>query len=93
MSTKTQKWDRVRFRANLGDYRPVIWPPLGPYWCSGEGDGYSIVVAYIPHGSTDEDLKKYWPEAKEIDRMNENTDLTFSDRFAEPDWWKKLQAK
>jgi hypothetical protein len=90
---KTKSWDRIRFRANEDDYRPVIWPPIGPYWCSGQGNGYSIVVAYMPHGSTDADLKKYWPEASEIDRMSEGTTLTFSDRFAEPDWWKKLQAK
>lgn len=89
--TKTQKWDRIRFHANEEDYRPVIWPTLGPYWCSGEGDGYSIVVAYFPHGATNEEIKKYWPEATEIDRMQTNVPLTFSDRFAKPDWWKEME--
>lgn len=37
------KWERHRFHANEDDYRSVIWPPLGPYWCSGYGDGYSTV--------------------------------------------------
>lgn len=83
-----QSWDRIRFHANAGDYRPVKWPPKGPYWCSGEGNDYSIVVAYVPCGFTDDEIKKFWPEASEIDRMQTNTDLTFSDRFKKPDWWK-----
>jgi len=86
---KTRTWDRIRFQANLEDYRPVIWPPLGPYWCSGEGEDYSIVVAYFPAGTDDKVIKKYWPEAAQIDRMNEGVPLTFSDRFAKPDWWKE----
>jgi hypothetical protein len=84
-----KKWDRVRFHANEDDWRPVIWPPIGPYWCSGSGDNYAVIVAYFPTGSTDEDIKKYWPEASNIDRMQENVDISFSDRFAKPDWWKE----
>lgn len=81
------KWDRIRFEANLDDYRCVPWPPLGPYWCSGFNDKHSIVVAYVPAGTTDAQLKKYWPEIREVDRMQENTSLTFTDRFPQPDWW------
>lgn len=83
------KWDRIRFHANPEDYRPVTWPPAGPYWCSGEGDGYSVVVAYMPHGTTDEQLREFWPEASNIDRMQENVDITYSSRFAKPTWWKE----
>lgn len=82
-----KSWDRIRFRANLNDYRAVIWPPLGPYWCSGSGDDYSIIVAYLPHKSSDGTIRKYWPEAKEIDRMQTDVQIEFSDRFAKPDWW------
>ena len=87
MKAKNDTFDRIRFRANADDYRSVIWPPLAPYWCSGEGDGYSIVVAYFPAGSSDDVIKKYWPEATHIDRMNEGVPITFSDRFQKPDWW------
>lgn len=75
---------RVRFHVDEEDYRPVKWPPPGPYWCSGGGDGYSIVVAYV---ETVKQLKQFWPEADHIDVMNENVPITFSDRFAKPDWW------
>ncbi len=84
----TKSWDRVRFQANLDDYRCVPWPPLGPYWCSGVGDDYSIVVAYMPHPTTPEIIKKYWPEANNIDWMQtELKKIVFSDRFQKPDWW------
>lgn len=85
-------WDRVRFKANLEDYRPVIWPPRGPYWCSGESDTHSIVVAYFPHSSrgvnTVKAIKQFWPEAKDIEFTHVDTELEFSDRFQKPDWWK-----
>ena len=78
---------RVRFRANNDDWRPVIFPPPGPCWCSGYGgtdeDGYAIVVAYVE----DEDqILKYWPEASDIDADDAET-IVFTDRFARPDWW------
>lgn len=85
------QWDRIRFRADEMDFRPVKWPPLGPYWCSGCGDGYSIVVAYVPRGLSDRRIKEYWPEAACIDRMQEGVALEYSDRFQEPEWWKKMQ--
>ena len=67
------KWMRVRFHANEGDYRPIKWPPPGPYWCSGEGDDYSIIVAYV---RTQKQIKEFWPEASEIDVMNEQCPIT-----------------
>lgn len=85
---KTKLWDRWRFKANLEDYRPVEWPPPGPYWCSGEGDTYAVIVAYFPAGSSSKDILHYWPEAVGLDRMQQGTSLVFSDRFAKPDWWK-----
>ena len=82
-----KSWDRVRLHVNLEDYRSVKWPPLGPYWCSGKSDVYSIVVAYVPAGTTLKTLRLYWPEIKEVDRMQESIALTYSDRFPKPDWW------
>lgn len=81
---KTQ-WIRYRFQANYEDFRPVVWPPLGPYWCTGyAGDSsFSIVVAYLPKG---EDLLKFWPEAKDVDQEDRD-EILFTDRFAQPEWW------
>lgn len=86
--SEPKTWDRLRFKDYTEDYRPVIFPPPGPYWCSGEGDDYVIIVAYFPHGTKNWEVKKYWPKACGIDRMQEDTALEFSDRFPKPTWWK-----
>jgi len=77
-------WNRYRFHADHDDWRPVIWPPVGPCWCTGYGDGYSTVVAYA---HSEADILRQWPEATHIDRMQENIPITFTDRFPQPDWW------
>lgn len=89
MSQAKAKWDRVRFKAYIEDWRPVKMPTPGPCWCSGEGDGYAVMVAYFPAGATDAVIQQYWPEATAIDRLQTNVDLEFSDRFPKPDWWKE----
>ena len=43
-------YERHRFKTDLEDYRPVTFPPPGPYWCTGETDDHSVVVAYLPKG-------------------------------------------
>lgn len=75
-------WLRARFKANEEDYRPVKWPPPGPYWCTGYGDGYSIVVAYV---KSLKELRKYWPEAKDIETTKEK-EIEYTERFPKPDW-------
>jgi len=84
MSEKT-KWLRCRFKAAADDYRPVKWPPPGPYWCSGEGEGYSIVIAYV---RTEDQVREFWPEASDID-AEERDAITYTERFAKPDWYKE----
>lgn len=74
---------RARFHANEDDWRPVKWPPSGPCWCTGYGDGYSVVVAYV---ASEGQLLEYWPEATEIDATPKDQ-IEFSDRFSRPDWW------
>jgi hypothetical protein len=78
---------RVRFTVNAEDYRPVVWPIKHPYWCSGYhgDDSGAILVAYV---DDIEQLKQQWPEAKDIDVMEETNSYTFTDRFAKPDWFK-----
>ena len=82
-AANADKWLRCRFHANLNDYRPVLWPPPGPYWCSGVGDDYSIVIAYV---RSEEQLMEYWPEASEID-SEERDEITYTDRFPKPKWY------
>jgi hypothetical protein len=77
-------WNRHRFRADATDYRPVLWPPPGPYWCTGHGDDYSTVVAYLP---VDVSVTALWPEATHIDTEEVN-EIVFTERFPRPAWWK-----
>lgn len=83
-----QKWLRCRFQANEDDFRPVKFPPPGPYWCTGYGDGHSIVVAYV---RTEEQVTEFWPEAKNID-VDERDEITYTDRFPKPEWYKGDEA-
>ena len=75
---------RVRFHANADDYRPINWPVKHPYWCSGSGEDYSIVISY----ADDVDyIMKNWPEATNLD-IEERSEYTFTDRFPKPDWFE-----
>jgi hypothetical protein len=75
---------RIRFSTKSEDFRPVTWPPVGPYWCSGyTGDNNPVLVAYV---NSEEDVFRQWPEAEELDVMSEGP-IVFTDRFSKPDWW------
>lgn len=76
---------RAQFKANEDDYRPINWPVKHPHWCTGYGDGYSIVVAYADNV---EEILENWPEATEID-AEEMEEYTFTERFAKPDWFEE----
>lgn len=76
---------RIRFKANPDDYRPVKWPIKHPYWCSGTGEDYSILISY----ADDEDyIYEHWPEAEELE-VEEVDGYTFTDRFPKPDWFEE----
>ena len=79
---------RVRFNANLDDYRPVNWPVKHPYWCTGYSPTHAIVISYADDETY---IKKNWPEASELDSV-EVTDYIFTDRFPKPDWFKPEQG-
>lgn len=82
---KQSTWLRCRFHANADDYRPMSFPPPGPYWCSGYGDDYSVIVAYV---KSEDQITEYWPEANNID-VEECESITFSDRFPKPSWFNE----
>ena len=81
---------RARFKANKEDYRSVNWPVKYPYWCTGYGEDYSIVVAYVDDLET---LLENWPEASDIDFEEVSTievsTIEVSDRFPKPDWYSE----
>lgn len=75
---------RARFKANLHDCRPIKWPIKHPYWRTGEGDTYSIIVAYADDIA---EIKTNWPEAEDIE-ADEVTGYEFGGRFPRPSWFK-----
>lgn len=84
---KEVKWRRYRFKTeSVEDYRPLIFNPKYPWWCSGEAvDGsYATIVAYLPEN---EDLLKYWDDADDVE-YTEEKEIEFSGRFPKPDYFK-----
>jgi len=81
-------WRRYRFKTySVDDYRPLIFNPSYPWWCSGFNDETATIIAYLPVG---EELSKYWDDATDIDYTEEN-EIKFSDRFPKPDYFKPLE--
>lgn len=76
---------RVRFKANADDYRPVNWPVKHPYWCTGYGSDYSIVISYADN---EEYIYNNWPEASDLD-IEEVEGYVFTDRFEKPEWFEE----
>ncbi len=79
-------WIRYRLHTkSVEDYRPLVFDARYPWWCSGEaGDGSTAtIIIFLPKG---EDLLKYWDDA-EITDADECDNITFTDRFAKPDYF------
>ena len=82
-------WKRYRFKTRANDdYRPLIFNPKYPWWCSGHGEDnagdYTIIVAYLP---PNEDLLKYWDDAFDVD-FTEEKEIIFTSRFGKPDYFQ-----
>ena len=80
--------NKYRFTTkNVEDYRPLIFNPKYPWWCSGiSGDNtYAIIICYLPK---EEDLFKYWDDAKNIE-ITEDVEIEFNSRFPKPNWFVK----
>lgn len=91
------QWTRCRFMLpGVVDYRPLSWPPPGPFWCSGYRiDGTEdapletpIVVAWLPPdmAATADAMGRWWPEAAEIEVLGQASEPTFTGRFLRPSW-------
>ena len=79
-------WKRYRFRTKaLDDYRPLIFNPKYPWWCSGTGEDHAVIIAYLPE---DEDLLKYWDDAYDVD-FTEEQEITFTSRFPKPNYFEE----
>ncbi len=82
-------WVRYWFYTKSEDYRPIIFNPKYPWWCTGFAitddykTGDAIIVAYLPNG---ENPFKYWPDAYSID-SEECEKIEFTSRFPKPDYF------
>lgn len=76
---------RARFKTDAEDERPINWPIKHPYWCSGSGDGFWVILAYA---DDEQEILRNWPEATDIDSTPVDG-YVFTDRFAKPDWFKQ----
>jgi hypothetical protein len=81
-------WIRYRFKTkSVKDTRPLVYNPRFAWWCSGySGDMKSaIIIAYLP---PEEDLRKYWDDAFEIEKEVKSS-IKFSSRFPRPTWFEE----
>ena len=79
------KYKKYRFKTkSIEDYRPLLDMKdiQCPWWCSGEGEDYAIIICYLP---ADEDLFKYWDDAYDID-VEDADEIIYTDRFKKPGW-------
>lgn len=83
---------RFRFRVPGDDPRPFKFPPVGPFWCTGYGEDYCIVVAYAPDEET-LTRKDHWPDAESIDQGEFEDPIQFNSRFQKPEWWEADSAE
>ena len=75
---------RVRFQANEDDPRPINFPVKHPYWITGYGPDYAIIVSYADDLNY---IRKNWPEANNLDILEEEAEYIFTSRFPKPDWF------
>lgn len=80
---------RCRFKQPTDDPRPVNWPIKHPYWISGEGWDYHIVIAYA---DDEAEILLNWPEAIDLD-SEPAVRYNFTSRFPKPEWFEGAEAK
>jgi len=84
MKDVNQKWVLCNFKSPAEDFRPMGFPPPGPYWCAGlDSDECWDIVAYV---RKPKEVSMYWPEAFDI--VTEVVDkIEYSDSRPRPEWW------
>lgn len=82
-------WYRVRFYSYADDPRPLVFPPVGPYWITGDDGACVSIVAYVRHMGQ---VEEQWPEATEVDVLSEHERPEFCGRMPRPDWWPEEPA-
>lgn len=77
---------RARFKVLNPDYRPVKWPILHPYWCTGyDSEDAAILIAYA---DSVEQILESWPDAEAL--SSEVVDeYSFTERFPKPEWFNQ----
>lgn len=81
-----RRWIRYRFKTkSVEDYRPLVFNPKYPWWCSGKAvDGSSAtIIAYLP---VEENLSLYWDDAFDIEK-DEKESIEFTSRFPKPKYF------
>lgn len=79
------KYKKYRFKTkSLEDYRPLkdMKEIQCPWWCSGEGTDYAIIICYLPSGIN---LLDYWDDAYDIE-IEDKDEIIYTDRFKKPNW-------
>jgi hypothetical protein len=81
---ENKMWKRYRFKTkSIKDYRPLVFDSHYPWWCSGEGDDYVIIIAFL---AKNEDLLEFWDDAFDIEFTYEDN-IEFTGRFPKPDYF------
>lgn len=87
------KWIRYRFKTkSVADWRPLVYDPRFPSWCSGyggeeeDGSAFAVIVMYLP---ASEDLMKYYDDAFDVEG-EERDSITFTDRFPRPKSFEEM---
>ena len=81
------KYYKYRFKTkSLDDYRPLkdMSEIQCPWWCSGEGTDYAIIICYLPEEAI---IYDYWDDAYDIDAEKADK-IIYTDRFRKPDYIK-----
>lgn len=82
---------RYRFKTkSKEDCRPLVdMAPIGmPWWCTGYGDDYAVIVCYLPEMIN---LQHYWDDAYDI-TAQKCEKITYTSRFPKPAWLTEGKA-
>ena len=79
-------WYRFKTKS-VEDYRPLVDMKdiQMPWWCTGSGYDYVIIVCYLPKN---EELEKYWDDAYDVEEKPVS-EIKYTDRFQKPEWLGK----